>query len=91
LVELVNRSEAYTVIPGKPERWIKLWSKSGIKDIALKDLRRASLYWLGHYTNITLVGLQSHARHADPKTTALYYRRPDEEFEGSLDELDLDA
>lgn len=92
LVTLVNAAEDNLIIQGKPERWIKMWSKSGIKGIALKDLRRASLYWLGHYTEITLVGLQSHARHTDPKTTALYYRRPEEEFDGSGDDLlDLEA
>lgn len=91
LVKLINAAQDNLIIQDKPEKWIKLWSKQGIANITLKDLRRASLYWLGHYTDITLVGLQSHARHTDPKTTALYYRRPEEEFEGSLDVLDLDA
>jgi hypothetical protein len=91
LIEVVNTAQDNLIVQGKPERWIKLWSKQGIKGIALKDLRRASLYWLGHYTDITLVGLQSHARHTDPKTTALYYRRPEEEFDATVGLLDLDA
>jgi len=92
IVKLANVAAGDLVLPGKPEPLMKRWGKSGIVGISLKDLRRASLYWLGHYTEITLVGLQNHARHTDPKTTALYYRRPEEEFdntEGML--LDLDA
>lgn len=93
LVKLLNSREDNLIIhEHKPERWMKIWGKSGIKGVSLKDLRRASLYWLGHYSNLSLVGLQNHARHTDPKTTALYYRRPEEEFDigdGTL--LDLEA
>lgn len=91
LVNLINESRNdYIIHAFNPEYWSKRWRKDGITGITLKDLRRASLYWLGHYTEITLVGLQNHARHTDPKTTALYYRRPDEVFEGD-NFLDLDA
>jgi integrase len=59
--------------------WLTVqWKKRGIQGITLKDLRRASLYWLGHYSNIDYATLKNHARHADPNTTWLYLRRPDD-------------
>lgn len=66
------------------------WARDGIAGITMKDLRRASLYWLGHHTNLGLVELKSHARHTRVDTTALYLRRPEEMVEG-LDDLDLEA
>ena len=69
---------------------IKRWRSSGIKGITLKDLRRASIYWLGHHTEMGLIELKSHARHNKTDTTALYLRRPNESIE-STDELDLEA
>ncbi len=56
----------------------------------MKDLRRASIYWLGHHTNIGIIELKSHARHKRVDTTALYLRRPEEQID-ELDALDLDA
>lgn len=93
LVKLVNtRDDNLIIHDRKPDYWMKLWGVRGISGVSLKDLRRASLYWLGHYSKISLVGLQNHARHTDPKTTALYYRRPEEEFDGGGDDLlDLEA
>lgn len=93
LVKLVNKRPDNLIINERiPEYWMKLWGKKGMPGITLKDLRRASLYWLGHYSNLSLVGLQNHARHTDPKTTALYYRRPEEEFDGNEGNLlDLEA
>lgn len=66
------------------------WSQHGIPGIKLKDLRRASIYWLGHYTDLGLIPLRNHARHKDIETTALYLRRPEDKVV-STDELDLDA
>jgi len=71
------------------KRWMKQ-DRSGIGWATLKDLRRASMYWLGHYTRITPVGLKNHARHKDFKTTSKYLRRPEESLAGFM-ELDLDA
>ncbi len=67
------------------------WRTKGIQNITLKDLRRASIYWLGHYTDIPIVALQSHARHADLRSTQKYLRRPQEELPMDSDPLDLDA
>lgn len=53
-----------------------------------KDLRRASLYHLGHHTNLNLVQLRNHARHRRVETTMLYTRRPDAEVKRGLD-LDI--
>lgn len=69
---------------------ITLWRKNGYRGLTLKDLRRASIYYLGHYTDLGFTALKNHARHSDPSTTSLYIRRPGNEiinFEG----LDLDA
>jgi integrase len=63
-----------------------LWKREGIQGITIKDLRRASLYWLGHYSKIDYATLKNHARHADPNTTWLYLRRPDD---GWMEEDDL--
>jgi len=84
--------------PGGPEPLVpfsvdynmKRWAREGIPGATLKDLRRASLYWLGHHTSVGLVELQSHARHAKADTTQLYLRRPAEVAPADM-ELDLDA
>lgn len=70
--------------------YFRLWAEKGIGDITLKDLRRASLYWLGHHTSLQLMELMKHARHARVETTLLYLRRPEEALVAGL-ELDLDA
>lgn len=66
------------------------WKRHGIPNISLKDLRRASLYHLGHHVGLDFAALKSHARHSKPETTMLYLRRPIEELEIDSD-LDLDA
>jgi len=69
----------------------KEWSKKGIKGISCKDLRRASLYFLAHRTDMNdLISLMKHARHKNPDTTMLYLRRPEENI-GEWGGLDLDA
>ena len=61
-------------------------------EVSLKDLRRASIYWLGHYTTLELNALKNHARHKKADTTMLYLRRPEEIGPADgLDRLDLDA
>jgi hypothetical protein len=50
-----------------------------------KDLRRASLYHLGHYSKINKVQIKSHSRHRDDKSIELYLRRPDASVKRSLD------
>lgn len=94
---LKDKDGKYTIEPPiighyKPNWWSVQWRTKGIPELTQKDLRRASLYWLGHYTEFNLVDLQNHARHTNPLTTSLYTRRPEEEFDsGQFDELDLDA
>jgi integrase len=65
-VELKYRMDTYQ----------RRWLKQGL-GITLKDLRRASLYWLGHHTKLNPVELKNHARHSNLETTTLYVRRPD--------------
>jgi hypothetical protein len=61
-------------------------------ELSLKDLRRASIYWLGHYTTLELNALKNHARHKKADTTMLYLRRPEDIEPGTAwDRLDLDA
>lgn len=71
------------------EYYTKLWRKEGIAGITLKDLRRASIYWLGHYSKLGIVELKSHSRHNKTDTTTLYLRRPEQVVASG--ELDLDA
>ena len=78
------------LIPFTVDYNMKRWSNYGIPGITLKDLRRASLYWLGHYSEFGIVELRNHARHAKITTTDLYLRRP-AEANNELDALDLDA
>ena len=70
--------------------YIVLWGREGIPGVTLKDLRRASLYWLGHHTEFDLVPLKNHARHKRAETTILYVRRPEEELD-DFTKLDLET
>lgn len=95
MVELVKKLVSSEALDEPLVKWnvdysFKTWSKLGIPGITLKDLRRASLYWLGHYSGLNLIEIKNHARHAQAKTTELYLRRP-EEAPQELDDLDLDA
>ncbi|MFW7380287.1 MAG: hypothetical protein ACOH5I_15855 [Oligoflexus sp.] len=71
----------------------KRWAENGFPDLTIKDMRRSSLYYLGHHTgfNQTPIDLMKHARHKDIETTMLYLRRPRESVDGDNDILDLDA
>jgi hypothetical protein len=104
LVEILRQIEDPSALLFEflPDWNFELWSRHGLgsdigrqpaplpSDISLKDLRRASLYWLGHYSNMELVQLKNHARHKKVDTTMLYMRRPGETV-GEFQELDLDA
>jgi len=72
--------------------YLHAWRRGGYPGITLKDLRRASLYWLGHYTTLDLLALKNHARHRNVETTSLYTRRPLEDVSelGVLGDLSLD-
>jgi integrase len=74
-----------------PRHWYRRWKDGGLPGVTLKDLRRASVYWLGHYTQIELANLQKHARHKYASTTQLYMRRPGETRTDTEWKLDLDA
>lgn len=78
------------LLPYRLDWYFRLWRKKGYPGLTLKDLRRASLYWLGQYGGLPFTTLKNHARHADPSTTALYVRRPGNE-KVEWDDLDLDA
>jgi hypothetical protein len=71
--------------------YFKRWRREGYPGLSLKDLRRASLYWLGHYTSLEISALKNHARHKSIMTTALYTRRPFEEIVSRSGTLDLDS
>ena len=91
LIELMRgRPKEDLVLPNRTDHWYDLWAAEGMKSVTLKDLRRASLYYLGHRVGMDLVALKAHARHARAETTELYLRRPGED-PGAWTELDLDA
>lgn len=71
--------------------YIKLWKRHGLPNTVTKDMRRASLYHLGHYSDLPVVALKNHARHQNMETTMLYTRRPEELGENDWGHLDLDA
>lgn len=71
--------------------YIKLWKRYGLPNSVLKDLRRASLYHLGHYSKLPVTALKNHARHSSIETTMLYTRRPEELNENDQINFDLDA
>lgn len=74
----------------------KMWAARGEKyplaGFVIKDMRRASAYWLGHETGFAaeVTNLQKHLRHKDPKSTQTYLRRPVEEVADQT-EWDMDA
>lgn len=83
IVELVKGIEG-DLFPLSLSRYETLWRRSGL-GLDIKDLRRASLYWLGHYTQIQLIPLMNHARHKHSSTTLLYLRRPDSDVPRNLE------
>lgn len=69
----------------------EMWAELGIKDITLRDLRRASAYYLGHHTTMQPLQLMKHARHLDFKTTQLYCRQPNKGLFGDSGVWDLES
>jgi hypothetical protein len=88
--ELNLKERDETLFPFGADWYFKSWRRHGYPDLTLKDCRRASLYWLGHYTKLDVVALRNHARHKSIETTALYTRRP-LDLSVSADSLDLDG
>jgi integrase len=86
----VESGDSKPLVPFGVDWNVKVWRRGGIPGITLKDLRRASIYWLGHYTTLGIVEIKNHARHSQIKTTELYLRRPEEDG-AQFDDLDLDA
>lgn len=76
------------LFPKGTDHYFKKWRKKGL-GITLKDLRRSSLYWLGHNTDLPPVALKNHARHKKMSTTDDYLRRPEDKTTESS-ELSLD-
>jgi integrase len=64
------------IFPRKPGKIVLRWRRRGIPGVSLKDLRRASLLWLGGMTRLTPAAVMAHARHRHLMTTELYLRRP---------------
>ena len=91
IVDIINEKDPFApVFAQKGMSLYRLWKRQGMPGVTLKDLRRASIYWLGHHTSLPPAAIQNHARHAEAETTQWYLRRPDEEVV-SMGTLDLDA
>jgi hypothetical protein len=78
--EIVGLKSDDLLFKYKLDWYYELWRRQGIHGFTIKDLRRASILWLGHHTRLEFVCLKSHARHKDPATTALYVRRPEDKL-----------
>jgi integrase len=86
---LNERARCELLFPYLPDVNIKKWKRYGIPGVTMKDLRRASLYFLGHHAGVELIALKGHARHRFATTTELYLRRPAEVGESIGPLLDL--
>ena len=73
---LNSRPTTELLFPHLPDVNIAKWRRYGIPGVTLKDLRRSSIYHLGHYSKVELIALKGHARHRFATTTELYLRRP---------------
>jgi hypothetical protein len=89
LIKTVKKDEL--LFPFTTDTYFKLWRKHGLANTVSKDMRRASLYWLGHYSKLPVSALKNHARHQSIETTMLYTRRPEELTDADWQQLDLDA
>ena len=90
LLKHLSKNDGEPILNSHVGHTLYKWRAQGIQGVTLKDLRRASLYWLGHHTDFGLIELKSHARHEHSQTTELYLRRP-EDLTIDASELDLDA
>jgi integrase len=59
--------------------WARATRGTSLENIDLKDLRRASVLWLGHNSKLEPLQLMKHARHKQFSTTELYIRKPKQE------------
>lgn len=97
LVAIVNDRPDGRMLPqdirGLYRRWEASTRGTPLEDIDLKDLRRASIYWLGHHTPMQAqpLHLMKHARHKEFETTQLYLRRPEEQKPKGRTRLKLGA
>jgi len=76
LFDLINSHENARLFPNGQNGIFKRWKALGIPDVTLKDLRRASLHYLGHEVGMKEIHLLKHARHASFETTLKYLRNP---------------
>lgn len=88
LVGLLKDRDPEEFVMRNTANWV--YRKWPFDEFDPKDLRRASLYWLGHSTSILVLHLMKHARHRNIETTMQYMRRPTETLE-QWTELDLEA
>lgn len=91
VLKLVKADNRMGLFAYNNQYYYDLWKQSGLPGITLKDLRRASVYWLGHHTQIKIEQLKEHARHKDIQTTSLYFRRVYNKPEVDNLNFDLDA
>ena len=80
--EIVKLAQTVT-FKYRMDSYQRRWLKQQL-GFTLKDLRRASIYWLGHNTKLNVVELKNHARHRSLETTSLYVRRPDTDAKRGL-------
>jgi integrase len=92
---LAEHPQTGWILPATGDHYYRYWRRctkdTVLAGVSLKDLRRASLYYLGHHTSLPPAALQAHARHADAESTSWYLRRPSEAADDALDSLVLDA
>lgn len=71
-------------------QWATARKGTTLEGLSLKDLRRASIHWLGHGPmSATELDLCNHARHKDINTTRLYMRNPRRRSPRSKGRFDL--
>lgn len=59
------------------DEWVEARKGTVLDGVTLKDLRRASIHWLGHGPmSGSAIDLRNHARHKDMETTLRYMRTP---------------
>lgn len=80
IVGLIGKNNPDDLYFGKyqNDHWFRKWRElPSTRDMTIKDLRRAGLYWLDHSTELTLAALKNHAGHSKIETTMKNVRRPE--------------
>lgn len=72
---LGNKQPDERILERMPYKFYKDWP---FDEFEPKDLRRASLYWLGHNTDMSQNQMMKHARQKTEEALRLYLRRPTE-------------